>query len=168
MSTRSLSAFAESLYARHGVREACLQLQDGAGRDVTLLLAAVWLGCRGRMAGPAEWAAVDAELAPWREGVVEPLRGVRRRLRERADGSEVEALREQVKAAELAAEFRALAWLEGRLAVVGVPSGPGVDAVAANLAAVAGSAAPAAALAALRGAAREAGCPAAGAPSTAP
>ncbi|MGM0412259.1 MAG: TIGR02444 family protein, partial [Pseudomonadota bacterium] len=152
-----LPAFAEALYARHGVREACLQLQDEGGCDVTLLLAAAWLGRQGRVASPADWAAVAAELTPWREGVVAPLRGVRRHLKLWAVDAQsepgVEAIREQVRAAELAAEFRALAWLEGRLADA-VP-GHG-DAVAANLAAVVGDGAPTAALAALRGAAREA------------
>ena len=149
----SLPRFAEALYARDGVREACLQLQDEAGCDVTLLLAAAWLGSRGCVASPAEWAAVAAELAPWREGVVAPLRGVRRHLKvwaaepEPESGPGVEAIREQVRAAELAAEFHALAWLEGRLTDVGRPGG---DAVAANLAAAAGASAPAAAVGALR------------------
>ena len=51
--------------------------------------------------------ALDARVAPWREQVVQPLRAVRRRMKEAALGPEPEvqeSLRNQVKKLELAAE----------------------------------------------------------------
>ncbi len=93
--------WAVEAYARPGVAEACLDLQDTYGQNVPLLLWAIWRG--GDVA-----AAVDLARA-WEDEVVGPLRGVRRRLKGRAGA---EALREQVKAVELEAERTLMQALE--------------------------------------------------------
>ena len=152
MRTESLSAFAESFYARDTVREACLRLQDEAGCDVPLILTAIWLGRRGIALSRAEWDALESGLAPWRREVVEPLRRVRRGLKEALAEPGVATVREQVQAAELAAEYRALDWLEMQVANLGASRS---DAVEANLAAVLGSRAPVAAVNTLRAAVRD-------------
>ena len=57
--------------------------------------------------------------APWQEGIVNPLRAVRRRLKGR-DGADVQALRARIKADELEAER-----LEQALLAETFPPGPG-------------------------------------------
>jgi uncharacterized protein (TIGR02444 family) len=119
MTDLTLPEFAKSLYARFGVREACLYLQDEAGCDVILVLAGAWLGTQGRRLEPLEWRALDRELAPWRESVIEPLRSVRRYLKAHSGEPGVGDLRERVQQAEIQAELRSLQWLEVRLEGVG-------------------------------------------------
>ncbi len=80
---------------------AWLALQDDHGQNVPLLLWAAW-------AGTSEAAVLDRGAAvarEWEGSVTGPLRGVRRRL-------EPGAVREAVKAAELAAERVLLERLE--------------------------------------------------------
>ena len=93
--------WAVAAYAKPGVAEACLDLQDSHGQNVPLLLWALWRG--GDVA-----AAVDLARA-WEDEVVGPLRGVRRRLKGRAGA---ETLRERVKAVELEAERTLMLALE--------------------------------------------------------
>ncbi|MFW5834441.1 MAG: TIGR02444 family protein [Pseudomonadota bacterium] len=99
-------------YARPGVKELCLELQDAHGVDVPLLLVVATLAARGRTLGDDHLDALAAASAPWQAVVVSPLRGVRRALRDGADagaalGAEADTLRSlkaAVQAAELAAE----------------------------------------------------------------
>src|SRR5262249_46833557 len=93
--------FSLALYARPGVPEACLALQDRHGLDVNLVLASLWAatGGRGALDGARIAALRDASQA-WQEQVVAPLRGVRRRLK----GGPEREFREQLKALELEAE----------------------------------------------------------------
>lgn len=110
------STFAETLYARPGVEAACLDLQDRRGFDVTLLLHACWLGTRSIALSPGQAAALVSATVPWRFEVVRPLRRLRRRLKHGLAGMprvQSDRVREQVKAAELAAERAMLAVLEG-------------------------------------------------------
>lgn len=103
----ALWAFSLAVYAMPGVAEACLALQDGHGADVNLLLFAAWNGACGRRLTAAHIAAAEAAAAPWRREVVQPLRAVRRALKVGRGGiaaAEATALRDRVKAAELAAE----------------------------------------------------------------
>ena len=111
--TDSLSAFAASFYQQR--QRLFLQLQDEHALDVLLLLAACWLGQRGTPVTSVEWAGLLQRHQPWQQQVVSPLRAVRRALRE---WPQAEALREQVKASELAAEWAQLARLEQWLAPV--------------------------------------------------
>ena len=93
-------SFGLALYDRSA--PLCLELQDRGGRDVNLLLLCCWCGMvRGLALQAADLAALEAALEPWRSEVVQPLRAVRRFLK---GDSLAAGLREQVKAAELAAE----------------------------------------------------------------
>lgn len=95
-------------YAKPGVADACLFLQDEAGLDVNLLLYCCWI------ASVRENALTEDELrkavgltAEWREQVVSPLRQIRRELKGGADGlpdEAVESFRSDVKRLELASE----------------------------------------------------------------
>jgi uncharacterized protein (TIGR02444 family) len=101
-------AFSLAAYAKPGVADACLFLQDNAGLDVNLLLYCCWI------ASVREQALTEDELrnavgltAEWREQVVSPLRQIRRGLRGGADGmpgDAVESFRSEVKRLELASE----------------------------------------------------------------
>ncbi|SDS86246.1 TIGR02444 family protein [Halopseudomonas litoralis] len=108
MSGLSLADYAGRLYTQPGVKVLLLGLQDEAGQDVLLLLTACWLGARGSVADQALWQSLHARQRPWRQQVIEPLRQVRRSL---AGDPVAAALREQVKACELAAEWHQLAQL---------------------------------------------------------
>jgi uncharacterized protein (TIGR02444 family) len=136
MTDLSLPAFAKALYARPGVREACLYLQDEAGRDVVLVLAGAWAGARGWQLDPAEWRHLERALAPWRTSVVEPLRGVRRYLKAYSGEPDLQDLRKDIQAAEIAAELRSLQWLEARIPGLGRSE---TVALTRNLEAVAGT-----------------------------
>ena len=90
-------------YARPGVPEACLALQDRFGQNTDLLLWAVWAEVtdRGLIA-----RAVDAARA-WDQAALKPLREVRRGLKPvlpPVEDAARERLREDVKACELLAE----------------------------------------------------------------
>ena len=99
--------WAIAAYARPGVAEACLDLQDTHCQNVPLLLWAIWRG--------GDVMAAVAVAREWEGEVVGPLRGVRRRLKGRAGA---EDLRGQVKAVELAAERSLMTALEGLAGVV--------------------------------------------------
>ncbi|CAM3616958.1 hypothetical protein CCOS865_00317 [Pseudomonas reidholzensis] len=93
-----------ALYAKPGVEDACLALQQRGG-DVCLLLCATWLQAR-RVAPSAERITALREVAePWQRHVVTPLRSLRQQWRTAAhDDAPLAALREQVKGLELQAE----------------------------------------------------------------
>jgi uncharacterized protein (TIGR02444 family) len=98
--------FAVTLYARPGVAEACLLLQDRHGVDIPFLLAVLWHAESGRAAPDlSRWHAISAA---WRDAAVMPLRGLRRALKGR---TEWETLRVRIKRLELAAERAQLAEL---------------------------------------------------------
>lgn len=95
--------WAVAAYARPRVADLCLELQDRAGQNAPLLLWAAW-------ARPADAAVLSraADLArAWEGAAVIHLRAARRGLKAPLtpiDDAAREALRAQVKAAELAAE----------------------------------------------------------------
>jgi uncharacterized protein (TIGR02444 family) len=90
-------------YGRPGVPEACLTLQDDYGQNTSLLLWAVW----AEAADPDLLARAAQAAHRWEATALVPLRAVRRALKAPcppvADKAR-EALREDVKAAELRAE----------------------------------------------------------------
>jgi uncharacterized protein (TIGR02444 family) len=90
-------------YGRPGVPEACLSLQDDHGQNTSLLLWAVW----AEADDPGLLARAADAAHRWEETALVPLRAVRRALKPPlppvADDAR-EALREDVKAAELRAE----------------------------------------------------------------
>jgi uncharacterized protein (TIGR02444 family) len=95
--------WALSAYARPGVADACLRLQDAHGQNTSFLLWAVWAETKD----PALLAHAAAVTKAWDETALTPLRAVRRALKATqppvADEAR-EGLREDVKAAELRAE----------------------------------------------------------------
>ncbi len=76
--------FTLGVYGKDGVSAACIDLQDNHGLDVNVLLFCVWLGHSGRgRLGPEELAAVLGASAAWNSEIVQALRAVRRRLKDR-------------------------------------------------------------------------------------
>jgi uncharacterized protein (TIGR02444 family) len=110
-----LSDWAQAAYARPAVARACLGLQDDHGQNVCLMLWAMW----ARPADPVAIARAAATARLWDAAAVSPLRAVRRGLKAPhppIEDAAREALREQVKAAELAAERALLQALDDRCA----------------------------------------------------
>lgn len=100
--------FALALYGRPGAAPACLGLQDRNGTNVILVLFALWAGaaCATRL-DPGRLAALQALARPWAGQIVEPLRAVRRRLKDGpppAPGPESAALRRRLQDIEIEAE----------------------------------------------------------------
>jgi uncharacterized protein (TIGR02444 family) len=109
----SLWRFSLALYARPGVAEALIGLQDRAGCDVNLLLFALWLGATTRrILDAAGLAAAEAAMAPLNTEVVQPLRRLRRQLKGAGD-SDLRELHRRILNLELAAERQ----VQHRLAV---------------------------------------------------
>lgn len=107
--------WAVAAYGRDGVAALCVELQDLEGQNVPLLLWAAWAaeGCLRIDSGTAADGAALARA--WSEGVIVPLRTLRRRLKLTVTAGDETArlgLREQVKSAELASERILLAQLE--------------------------------------------------------
>lgn len=99
--------FSLKVYRSPAVQAACLELQDGSGVDVNVLLFMLWLGSLGRYLTTDEVRGVVDAVEPWRCDVVVPLRSARRALKTPPaafQGSAGEALRAQVKRAELESE----------------------------------------------------------------
>jgi uncharacterized protein (TIGR02444 family) len=116
-------AFALAIYARPGVAEACLTLQNEAGVDVMLLLTTTFAAVKRRLLLTLdEVRALDEACRPWRVQIVRPLRTIRTGLKtgpQPAPGEATEPFRSQVKALELAAEK-----LENKLLVECLPLRP--------------------------------------------
>jgi len=75
-------AFALAIYARPGVAEACLALQNEAGVDVMMLLMVTFAAVRHRiLLTQKEIKALDDSCRPWREQIVWPLRTIRAGLK---------------------------------------------------------------------------------------
>src|SRR3954468_3137554 len=88
--------FSLALYARPGVAEALIALQDRAGCDVNLILFALWRGAaHGHRLSHAELVKAEAAIAPLRRDVIEPLRRLRRSLKAERD-PDIQALRRRV------------------------------------------------------------------------
>lgn len=101
-------AFALAVYARPGVAEACLALQNEARVDVMLLLMTAFAAVRHRiLLTPDEIRTLDEACRPWREQVVRRLRAIRTELKARpqpAPSSATEPFRSRIKILELEAE----------------------------------------------------------------
>ena len=127
----SLWEWAARAYARDGVQDSCLALQDEDGQSVCLLLWAAW---RGPV--DAETVEAAAETArSWHTSAIDPVRTVRRTLKKPVpdmDDARRLALREEIKRVELSAE-RGL--LDELASISGPPSGAAFDVVTALAAA---------------------------------
>ncbi len=103
--------WAVDTYGRAGVAQAALALQDDHGQNAPLLLWAAF----ARTTDPEALAAAAALARTWEATAILPLRRVRRALKDPlppTPDAAREALRGQVKAAELAAERCLLEALE--------------------------------------------------------
>src|SRR5579859_4758670 len=90
-------------YARPGVPQACLTLQDEFGQNTSLLLWAVW----AETEDPAVLARAADIARRWEALALTPVRAVRRALKPAFEGvadAAREDLREDVKAVELRCE----------------------------------------------------------------
>lgn len=113
-----LWSFMVKVYARPGVADACLRLQETYRLDVPLLLAVLFGRISGRELDPAAIRALDDACASWRDEVVRPLRNVRTKMKSHpwmAAMPRVPSLRESIKASELNAERIEGEMLEGLL-----------------------------------------------------
>jgi uncharacterized protein (TIGR02444 family) len=125
----TLKEFALRRYRRAGVVECCLRLQDRAGADVNLLLAAAWLAEQSCVWRHEQVHELIAICADWRQHCILPLRGVRRYLK-------THELYERTKALELDAEIYQLHLLHAALRAMTLERASGgekMDALAANL-----------------------------------
>jgi uncharacterized protein (TIGR02444 family) len=132
-------AFSLPLYARPGVQQILLQLQDGNGADVTTVLYILWRASCGSRLDAKALILIELRTQPWREEVIRPLRTVRRAMKGLIAGRPAaEALRERVKAAELEAERLLHGVLEAQSAAVpGTREKSTADAARAGLSAYA-------------------------------
>lgn len=99
--------FSLKIYASPAVQKACVELQDGSGVDVNVLLYMLWHASEWRTLSDADVTTVLDAVESWRSDVVVPLRTARRNLKSpppALDARGVEALRAVVKKAELEAE----------------------------------------------------------------
>ena len=82
-------------------------MQEDAGVDVNLLLFLLWHAKQRRRLSAADVAALESQIAPWRDLTVLPLRSVRRGLKSPpalVAAPTAEAFRNRIKAVELEAE----------------------------------------------------------------
>ncbi len=73
--------FTLKLYGKPGVSPALIGLQDRLGADVNLLLFCCWAATHEVELADGDLAAADRAVGGWREQVVEPLRGIRNRIK---------------------------------------------------------------------------------------
>jgi len=121
-------------YAAPGVQEACLQIQDGTGQNIPLLLWASWTAATGRVLDEDSIEGACDCARAWDAAAVSPLRAVRRTLKgvnPDIDNVARESLREAVKAVELAAERHLMAGLETLAPAPTTAPRPAIDALVA-------------------------------------
>src|SRR5581483_2290671 len=76
-------SFSQSIYAAKGVQKECLHLQDKFGIDVNLVLFCAFVGAvHGALLPTEELSNVSIAVGQWHEGVVRPLRTIRRALKQ--------------------------------------------------------------------------------------
>lgn len=98
-----------AIYARPGVAEALIGLQDRLGIDVNVALCCLWRAARGHALGRRDIAAMVGASDAWQRGVVRRLRAVRRVLKspviaDRSTAAAARRLRQKVKRIEIEAE----------------------------------------------------------------
>lgn len=97
--------FSARVYARPGVAEACVDMQDRFGLDVNLLLFCLWSAAAGpgRLSS-ADIAELETLVADWQATTVQPLRALRRRSRDRLGAELAGFFRRAMLRVELEAE----------------------------------------------------------------
>tara|TARA_R110000764_G_C10867179_1_gene367369 strand:- start:8 stop:514 length:507 start_codon:yes stop_codon:yes gene_type:complete len=104
-----LRSWALDCYAQPGIAPALLALQDECAQDVLLLLAVTWLWSQGRRVPGQSLAWLVSQHSPWQQQIIDPLRLVRRRLKQ---DSVTQGLYQQAKRLELDAELLQLTRLQ--------------------------------------------------------
>ena len=103
--------FSLMVYARPGVADALIYLQDNGGHNVNLILYGLWLGlCGATRLDAAALSRAKAAMARLDRDIVTPLRRLRRALKGDPD-PDVRDLRRRVLVLEIAAERRVQARL---------------------------------------------------------
>ena len=124
--------FSVDLYDRNGVAAVCLALQDHCSVDVNVLLTVSWLASQKRLLSRELLAELELVSADWRRQCLQPLRAVRRYLKQQALS---DALYQASKTLELNAER----WQQDRLyrccapSLVNLKLGQGFDVYRKNL-----------------------------------
>jgi uncharacterized protein (TIGR02444 family) len=125
--------FSLMIYARPGVAEALLGLQDRAGHNVNLILFGLWLGLTdARRLDRLALGRARATVTRFDRDITAPLRRLRRRLRSDPD-PDIQDLRRRVLALELTAERRAQARLAASIGPDWSGAGDRITATEANL-----------------------------------
>ena len=100
--------FSLEVYAKEGVADACLRLQDDLGIDVNMLLFCCWAGrSGGGDLGMGFIAEAAGAVGAWHDEIVRPLRRARRLLKEGFTGFHDERsrkLRRQIQSIEIDSE----------------------------------------------------------------
>jgi uncharacterized protein (TIGR02444 family) len=98
--------FVVEFYAKPGISQACLQLQDRLGVDVSFLLTLLFYAKHHNLdLSVEEIASLDRRISAWRDEVVIPLRRLRRHVKaSNLLNSSTEAFYRRIKADELLAE----------------------------------------------------------------
>jgi uncharacterized protein (TIGR02444 family) len=98
--------FVVQLYAEPGISQACLELQDRLGVDVSFLLTVLFYAKhRGTDFSGEQIASLDSNISAWRDEVIVPLRRLRRRVKtSNLLNSSTEEFYRRIKADELLAE----------------------------------------------------------------
>ncbi len=99
--------FSLRVYAAPGVAEECLEIQDRFGADINRLLFVTWIGAtRGVLLDEPALQRIDEAVEVWSNSVVQPLRAVRRALKQSPDigCADVQELRKWTADTELFAE----------------------------------------------------------------
>lgn len=133
--------FSLRFYRRPEVPPLCLALQDEHGVDVNLLFLLSFFGVCGRALSVDEVRRIDAYIGAWRTRVVQPLRALRRELKNGIapiDTQSSQDFRNAIKRDELQAERLQQEAMERAFAAhaVGKSAAPR-EAAAANMAAYA-------------------------------
>ncbi|RFA31106.1 TIGR02444 family protein [Alkalilimnicola ehrlichii] len=100
--------FAVAVYEDETVKSTCLNVQARYGLSVSLLLGSIWTGIQGYgRLGATDLETTIRRSVEWHRDVIEPIRAVRRQLRQQPPAGAEEAthaLRRQLVDAELDAE----------------------------------------------------------------
>jgi uncharacterized protein (TIGR02444 family) len=99
--------FSLQIYGKPKIADICLELQDGFGADVNLVLFMLWAAAQERRLDLGEIEKIALFVEDWRKHVIVPLRLARRALKTPPQNwpiEETESLRQRVKTNELEAE----------------------------------------------------------------
>lgn len=102
-SRAALWTFAKSFYARPGVSDMLLRLQDDHDADIPLLLVVLYAARLRRVLDPTAIRDLARQAGTWRRDVVAPIRTARRALKD-CPLDRDSRLYEQAKALEIGAE----------------------------------------------------------------